>query len=260
VARNFSALPTHLPVLKPEVNVFYQQEGFSLRFDWGVQGLQVLAPGSDVIVIVDVLSFSSAVDIAVARGAQVYPVAAHDAQAEDLARAVGGIVAVRRVSPGSYSLSPSSLLEISAGTRLILPSPNGATLSTRTTATPTLAGCLRNAHAVARAARRLGSHVTVIAAGERWPDGSLRPALEDLLGAGAILAELDGSSSPEAQAAVAAFQGLRNRLAAGVQECASGRELIERGRKQDVELAAALNASECAPQLQEGAFQASIPR
>jgi 2-phosphosulfolactate phosphatase len=241
------------------VSVFYQQEGYALRFDWGVQGLQALLPVSEVVVIVDVLSFSSAVDIAAARGAQVFPVAARDSQAEELAHAVGGVVAAKTTLQSGYSLSPSSLLEIPAGTRLILPSPNGATLSTRTSATPTLAGCLRNARAVAQAAMRLGSYITLIAAGERWPDGSLRPALEDLWGAGAILAELDGSLSPEAQSAVDAFQGSRNRLAANLRECASGRELIARGRLQDVDLAAALNASACAPKLQAGAFQALIP-
>jgi 2-phosphosulfolactate phosphatase len=241
------------------VSLFFQQKGYTLRFDWGAHGLQALLPASEVIVIVDVLSFCSAVDIAVGRGAWVYPVPARDSAAEKLARRVGAVIAQRTASQRGYYLSPSSLLEIPAGTRLILPSPNGATLSTSTSSVPTLAGCLRNARAIAQAARQLGSNITVIAAGERWQDGSLRPALEDFLGAGAILAELDGSLSPEAQSAVNAFQGSRNRLAANLQECASGRELVERGRLQDVELAAAINTSTCAPSLKDGAYQSAIP-
>ncbi len=50
------------------------------------------------------------------------------------------------------------------------------------------------------------AEISVIAAGEKWPDGSLRPALEDLLGAGAILSRLEGNLSGDAQAAVAAFE------------------------------------------------------
>ncbi len=236
--------------------MFYQQEGYTLRFDWGLPGLEAMLAGSEVIVVVDVLSFSSAVDVAVGRGAWVYPTPARDAEAERLARAVGGILAVKTFAQGGYGLSPSSLLNIPEGARLVLPSPNGATLSTRSAAMPTLAGCLRNARAVAHAAQHLGSRITVIAAGERWKDGSLRPALEDLLGAGAILAELEGSRSPEAQAAVATFQGLQDRLPVMLHECASGRELVERGRLQDVDLAAAFNVSDCAPLLQDGAFRA----
>lgn len=93
--------------------------------------------------------------------------------------------------------------------RLVLPSPNGSAIASATAGT-VVAACLRNATAVARwLGFRLadsGTAVTVIAAGERWPDGSLRPALEDLLGAGALLSALCAgtgiSASPEAIAPV----------------------------------------------------------
>jgi 2-phosphosulfolactate phosphatase len=102
--------------------------------------------------------------------------------------------------------------------------------------------------------------VTVVAAGERWPDGSLRPALEDLLGAGAILAALRdlgaGTFSPEAEAARACFEATAD-VAAAVSGCASGRELIEGGFGEDVAIAAEIGACLVVPVLTGGAFTAA---
>ncbi len=155
---------------------------------WGLNGLQSLAPTSDVVVIVDVLSFSTAVDIAVGRGAVILPYPYDEASAPTFAEEQNAVLAQpRRAGGGQLSLSPSSLESLVPGTRLVLPSPNGSMLSRETGSLPTLAGCLRNTSAVARQALSLGRSIAVIAAGERWPDGSLRPALEDLLGAGAIV-------------------------------------------------------------------------
>jgi len=237
--------------------MFFEQRAFDVRCEWGEHGVSVLAPLSDVVVVVDVLSFTTSVEIAVSRGARVYPFRGPREEAAALAAAVGAELADARRYGSWFSLSPASLTSIPAGIRLVLPSPNGATLSLGAGATPLLAGCLRNAQAVARAASLYGRKIAVIAAGERWPgDGSLRPCFEDLVGAGAILQYLTGRLSPEAFSAVAAFQAAQSRLDELLAGCSSGVELIERGFTEDVRLASELNVSVCAPVLREGAFQA----
>jgi 2-phosphosulfolactate phosphatase len=233
---------------------YFTQTQFELRCAWGLPGLTVLAPISDVVIIVDVLSFSTSVDIAASRGAQVYPYRGSYEEARLYARSLGAILA-EKDREAAYSLSPQSLLQIPAGTRLVLPSPNGSTLSTSAGETPTLAGCLRNYKAVAQAAQRYGKRIAVIAAGERWADGNLRPGVEDWLGAGAVLSRFRGEPSPEARAAKASFLAAQGEIGEWLWQCGSGIELIERGYAQDVELAAALDASDCAPTLINGAFQ-----
>jgi 2-phosphosulfolactate phosphatase len=237
----------------------YAQDGYDIRFEWGAEGVDVLATECGALVIVDVLSFSTAVDVAVGRGARILPLPWRDERAAAAARAAGALLGGER----SWSLRPASLLDIPAGTLLALPSPNGATLSTRaaTGGTRVLAGCVRNARAVADRALAVagGRPVGVIAAGERWHvDGRpLRPSVEDHLGAGAIIAAIrvlgGGAASPEAALAAAAALATDD-LAAAIAECSSGRELIGWDRSQDVELAGELDVSTAAPVLVDGVY------
>jgi 2-phosphosulfolactate phosphatase len=116
---------------------------------------------------------------------------------------------------------------------------------------------VRIASAGAQACRDRPGGVAVIAAGERWPGtgGLLRPALEDLLGAGAILDALGSSSvSPEARAAIAAFRDARDRLPQTLRAAAGGRELIEWGYGEDVDIALQYDVSTAAPRLSGGCF------
>lgn len=234
-----------------------------IRSEWGLHGIERLRSQVAVLVIVDVLSFSTAVDIATGRGAQVVPFLSGDcAAAQAAADAAGAILAAPRRAAGDRpSLSPRTLTALAAGTRLMLPSPNGSRLSVATQGTPTLAGCLRNAGAVARAALALagGGDIGVVPAGERWPDGTLRPAVEDLLGAGAILDRLDGPMDAEARVARDAYRGAGEELAAIVRASVSGQELIADGFEADVALALASDCSACAPRLVDGAYAALAP-
>ena len=232
-----------------------QVDGVYISCEWGEAGVRQLAPESDAVAIVDVLSFSTSVDIAVARGAVVYPYRLRDDSAHVYAESLGAVLAGSR-SEVDYSLSPASLQRIPAGTRLVLPSPNGATLTLAAGGVPTFAGCLRNATAVAAAMQSAGKRLTVFAAGERWPDGSLRPALEDLIGAGAVIHALQGTRSPEAAAAEAVFLRFKPDLLSTLRECPSGRELIERGYEDDVQLAAEYDVSGVVPVLVGGGYAA----
>jgi 2-phosphosulfolactate phosphatase len=227
--------------------VIFDQAGYEVRCEWGLRGVRSLAPGSDAVVIVDVLSFSTAVDIAVARGAEVIPCRWKDAEAERTRRSLTG-----------YSLSPASLESIPQGEALVLPSPNGSTLSLEAAAlAATYCACLRNAPAVAAHLRTVARRVAVIPAGERWEDDSLRPGLEDLVGAGAVIAGLPGTLSPEAELALGAFERFRLRLREAIRESGSGRELAERGFGRDIELAAEYGVSQAIPVLDRDRFVAA---
>jgi 2-phosphosulfolactate phosphatase len=231
----------------------FTQAEFDVRCEWGLQGVVQLAPISDVIIIVDVFSFTTCVEIATAQGASIFPYRGDDAAG--FARAVNAELAAKWGQTG-YSLSPHSLVQLPADLQLVLPSPNGSTLSLSTGQTPTLAGCLRNARAIAAAAAVYGRRLTVVPAGERWrADGSLRPSYEDWLGAGAIISQMGGRLSPEARAARAAFLDAQDQLEQLLSACGSAKEHMEKGLAENVTLAAAVNISDCVPLLVDNAYR-----
>ena len=242
------------------------QGGYRVRFDWGPVGADAVAPGAAYVAVVDVLSFTTTLTVAVEQGISVLPYRWRDDSAVAVARLHGAALAVLRsqAGPGQVTLSPESILRIDLEAamidRLVLPSPNGSAISVRLAdAGATVVGvCLRNAAAAAAWVReRAGDRpVAVVAAGERWPDGSLRPAVEDLWGAGAFLDGLgdDDGLSPEASTALAAYRGVADRLADALPESASGRELRGNGFAGDVAVAAAVGASDVVPVLRDGWF------
>jgi 2-phosphosulfolactate phosphatase len=233
--------------------------------EWGARGIEVLGEHAAVLVIVDVLSFSTAVDVAVSRGATVYPFPFEEPQAAQIAaNSVGAVLAQRRgQTGGALSLSPASLLGLPRGTKLMLPSPNGSRLSIIAdrlpNRIPVLTGCLRNAATVAKAARVMSGDgpIAVVPAGEHWPDGTLRPAIEDWFAAGAILDRLNGPYSPEAQVARDAYRTAGHELARLIRLSVSGRELVDRGFAGDIDLAVEQDVSVCAPVLIDGAYCAA---
>jgi 2-phosphosulfolactate phosphatase len=63
--------------------VIFDQAEYALRCEWGASGVRQLAAISDVLIVVDVLSFSTAVDIAVSNGAIVFPYGSRDERVEE---------------------------------------------------------------------------------------------------------------------------------------------------------------------------------
>ncbi len=235
-----------------------------VELEWGSAGARYFtdrAEPADVVVVVDVLSFSTSVTVACGRGARVWPHPGGE-QAHELARSIEAVLAGTRSHTDGPSLSPASLLELPEDSRLVLPSPNGSSIVHALMAAKALVlvGCLRNADAIAyRIMQALAAgarSVALVPAGERWGDNSLRVAYEDLVGAGAIITRLvarrpDLLLAPEASAAMYAFAALTD-----LGQTPSGRELIERDFAADVAIASEVDTSLAVPVLRDGSIRA----
>ncbi|MBC8144415.1 MAG: 2-phosphosulfolactate phosphatase [bacterium] len=232
---------------------------------WGRRGLAEAASRGDIVVVVDVLSFSTAVATAIQSGGIIIPCPA-DENARVIAGRNSAQLAVHRndvPSLGRFSLSPPTFLDIREGERVVLQSPNGAACSAAgARASFLFAGSLVNATAVGNTVNTLAEStdhaVTVVAAGERYAepsdDGVLRFAVEDYLGAGAILTAITSDRSPEAEVCASAFTQLRHRVGELLWGCESGRELRERGYTDDVHHASQLDHYGTVPVLHDGRF------
>jgi len=243
----------------------HRQAGHRVRFDWGPTGAEAIARGAEVAVVVDVLSFTTTLTVAVGRGMTVWPFpwrderAAAYAEERDATLAVGRLEA-RAAGREAVSLSPADLTSVTGVERLVLPSPNGSSIcaALAQSGAEVVGACLRNRTAVARHVRG-AEIIAVVAAGERWPDGSLRPCAEDLWGAGAVLAALVdlglAGLSPEADVAVSAFRAAEPDLEPRLAACAGGVELAHLGFSADMSVAAEVDVSDVVPVLnRDGAF------
>ena len=237
-----------------------------VRFEWGPVGAAHLAGAAACVVVVDVLSFTTAVTIVVGRGMSVFPYRWDDAGAEAFARSHDARLAVRRRDVSDthpWSLSPAALSGAPVTPRLVLPSPNGSTIAAAAVAAhnTVVASCLRNAKAVGRWLLAAGygtpaRPIVVVASGERWPDGSLRPALEDALGAGAVLHHLNSAQcalSAEAGAMAAMFASTPD-VHSAIKSCGSARRLVGAGYGADVDVASPVDCDGTVPVLKQGAF------
>lgn len=246
-----------------------RQDGFGIRVEWGRAGAAVLGPGAGCLVVIDVLSFTTSVSVATAAGTAVYPYRWRDESARAFAAENAAELAVGRREAGPWSLSPAAIRRAPFTPRLVLPSPNGSTIAAAVEETPVVAACLRNVSAVAD--WLVGQHwgtpdrpIAIIAAGEHWPGtDTVRPALEDWLGAGALAAALIDrgitTPSPETHTAAAAFEATAD-VGTLITECASGRELAAIGFAEDVAIAIERDADTTVPVLTGNAFVDRRPR
>ena len=252
----------HPPAASP-----YDQSGHRVRFDWGPLGAAAVV--ADVAVVVDVLSFTTTLTVALERGIEVFPYEWRDARASEHAvrhgatLAVGRFEALARTDSRHVSLSPATIAASEGIERLVLPSPNGSSIAfgLLESGREVVGASLRNASAVGEyVARRIwrGGSVVVVAAGERWPDDTLRPAVEDLWGAGAVVDALVAHGlddlSVEARTAQASFRAVAPDLRESMRACSSGRELRERHFGEDVDVAAEHDVSDVVPVLRGESF------
>jgi 2-phosphosulfolactate phosphatase len=213
----------------PEPQSPFSQSDYQVRLDWGLDGL-VRVGDADIIVVVDVLRFSTTVIRAIEDG--------QDFALDAAAHAV--------------SINGASVAEAAGRSGALV-----------------LLGGLRNATAIARVAyaeqarRGARTSIAVIACGELTGHGSeahVRFAVEDQLGAGAVIDALAAlgidHSSPEAAVAGESFRALRRAATHLVSAGGSGRELAAAGRREEVLAAAAVDAASVVPVLRGGDFRA----
>ena len=240
----------------------FQQLSHSVRLEWGPAAIRHLGPKADCIVIVDVMSFSTCVNLAVERGGIVYPYRRRDESAQRYGEERGAEVASGKRLAHGWSLSPQSMLRVTAGLKLVLPSPNGSrcTLLARDLGKPVYCASLRNLDATAAACRQYDS-VLIVPCGECWADdNSLRPSFEDHLAAGGLVSALGRvRASPEARAAALVYEGFVPHRSQALAACGSALELTERGFAADVALCLEENVCRVACRLAGDCFVAEVP-
>ncbi|MDZ5471474.1 2-phosphosulfolactate phosphatase [Bacillus sp. 31A1R] len=246
--------------------MWYDQYPYDCRMEWGRRGAREAAERGDIVIVIDVLSFSSTVVSALSQGAIIYPYPPN-LDGKEYADQLGAEYILGRAEAakmGKATLSPVSFTEEHANKKYVLTSLNGAFCTWLASRVPALLiGSLLNASSVAAVANKLRQEtnkpITVIACGEQWMNGlededTLRPSVEDYIGAGAILSYLRGSKSPEAEVCIGAFLQSKDRLRDLIFECGSGRELRGKGFEHDVIHCSQLNVYQTVPMLDKGHF------
>ena len=229
-------------------------------------GVRRVDPDVDVLIVVDVLSFTTAVEVALTHGLEVLPFGSGDAAAyatSEKAMVVGDPASGLAGSP--TAIAEYSEASHSAG-RLLIPESSGSALCFGLIEHPAtvVAASLRNRTAVAewvlarQAEKGDRFRVAVIATGDERADG-IRFAAEDLLGAGAVIDALAvvgiDYCSPEAAVATAAFGALKRATGHLISASVSGQEVLAMGLRSDIDLASEIDVSRTVPVLRGNLFR-----
>lgn len=201
------------------------------------------------VVVFDVLRATTTITAAFAAGVtevRIFPEL-------DAARTAAGEFSGKRLlcgetaclPPPGFDLgnSPGQFVADHAGATLFMCTTNGTRAIIAARAAPVvLTGALANAAAVAERLVREKRSVVLLCAGTNG-----KPAMEDVLGAGAVLDELKHRTglsleSDAARIAARLFDGARHDLRSALAESQGGRNVIAAGLEPDIALAARLNA------------------
>jgi 2-phosphosulfolactate phosphatase len=201
------------------------------------------------VVVFDVLRATTTMTAALAAGVREIQIFGDIASVREAAARTTGeprpllCGEIHALMPPGFDLgnSPGALNPTShAGRTLFMSTTNGtrAIIAARS-AKLLLIGALVNASAVARAVVKSGLDVTLLCAGTNG-----EPAIEDVIGAGAVIDAIGGGAELEpdvAQMALRLFRGARNDLRNAIAEGTGGRNVIAAGLDPDIDFAARLD-------------------
>ena len=96
----------------------YAQNGFGVRFEWGTNGAAAISAGASAMIVVDVLSFTTTLSVAVDAGIEVFPFRVRDATAATFAATRGAMLAVGRREAADTGVSLSISAEMRSAATL----------------------------------------------------------------------------------------------------------------------------------------------
>jgi 2-phosphosulfolactate phosphatase len=209
-----------------------------------------------VVVVLDVLRATTTMIAALAHGVREIRVFPDTQSARQAAKAQAGAVLCGEeqcLKPSGFDLGnrPGEFNVEHAGRTVFMSTTNGtrAIIAARGAA-KVLVGGLVNASAVAKQIRRLGRDVILLCAGTNG-----QVAMEDVIGAGAILEALGSEIQLETDAARLAlrvFRSARENLRDALRESAGGVNVIRAGLDGDIDYAARIDSHQVVGMVLEG--------